>query len=390
MEEKETTKKKSIEKIEVNVRETLGLSKDFSTEENLSNLKLQATEFVSALIGNDANSNEKQESIFSLANKEQQKVIDLGSNFSVKLKDLKKDEDGKKISTIVEALGDKFNKINPGNINWNTTPQKGFKSMLSKIPFFGDDITKYWSQYENVMVAINENMTMVNTLLDQKEQDIILINTRKDAFIESMAEYHKAILTGVFIKNALQEKIEVEEDKEKKRFMQENWLYPLNKRIITLQESYLSSFDSAISAELVARGHRELIMDLREKNKIAVIRLQTGVWLASELFDQKRMLESSKALKEANKNMADAVHKMLGTYQAEIQKEATDSFQEFDQWKAHMEGTIQMYGDAKDFRVEAINTLDQKIDDFDLLIKTADIKAKEIKDSDATQQKFLD
>ncbi len=386
----ENTGKKDIKKIEGNVRETLGLSKDFSTVEKLSNLKLQATNFVSVLVGDKANSNEKQESIFGLANKEQQKVIELGSNFSVRLKDLKQDDDGKKISEIIENLGDKFNKINPGNITWTTTPQKGLKKVLSKIPFFGDDITKYWSQYENVMVAINENMTMVNTLLDKKEQDIILINTRKDAFIESMAEYHKAIITGVFIKQGLEEKIEIEEDEQRKRFMQENWLYPLSKRIITLQESYLSSFDSAISAELVARGHRELIMDLREKNKIAIIRLQTGVWLASELYDQKRMLESSKALKDANKNMADAVHKMLGTYQAEIQKEATDSFQEFDQWKLHMESTIKMYSDAKEFRVNALHTLDEKIDGFDDLMKTADTKAKEIQTSDATQQNFLD
>ncbi len=241
------------------------------------------------------------------------------------------------------------------------------------------------------MGIINENITLLNNLLDKKEQDVVGINARKDAFLGSMAEYHKAIVAGVIIKETLDQKINEEIDETKKRFMQENWLYPLNKRIIALQESYLSAFDSAISAELVARGHRELITDLREKNKVAMIRLQTGVWLAAELYDQKRMLESSKALKEANKNLANTVHRLLGTYQGEIQKEATDSFQEFEQWQQHMQQTIQLYTQAKEFRVNALPVLNEKIAKFGELMIVAENKAEEIKKAaDSNPQNFLE
>jgi len=386
----EKNEKKDIGKIETNVRETLGLAKDFSPQEEEAALRLKADAFITALLQGDATSNEKQTAIYTLASREQQNVIDLGKGFSIRLKDLKAGDDGKEISTIIEKLGADFDKINPGNVDWKVAPQKGIKKMLSKIPLIGSSISRYWEQYEDVMGMINENIAMVEKLLDKKEQDIILINTRKDAFLGSMGEYHKAIIAGTIIKETLEKRIEEEPDEERRRFMQENWLYPLSKRIMALQESYLSSFDSAISAELVARGHRELIMDLREKNKIAMIRLQTGVWLAAELYDQKKLLDSSRALKEANKNLADTVHRMLGTYQAEIQKEATDSFQAFEQWQAHMQQTIQLYTDAKDFRVKALTVLDEKITKFGELMQTAEKKAKEIQEASATQPKFLE
>lgn len=382
------TEKRDIKVIETNVRETLGLAKDFSPQEEEAALRLKADEFITALIQGDATSNEKQTAIYTLASREQQNVIELGKGFSIRLKDLKAGEEGKEISGIIEKLGTDFDRINPGSIDWST-PKKKAKKILGLIPF-GNAIAKYWEQYEDVMGIINENIAMVEKLLDKKEADIILINTRKDAFLGSMAEYHKAIVAGTIIKETLEKRIEEEPDEERRRFMQENWLYPLSKRIMALQESYLSSFDSAISAELVARGHRELIMDLREKNKVAMIRLQTGVWLAAELYDQKKLLDSSKALKEANKNLADTVHRMLGTYQAEIQKEATDSFQSFEQWQAHMQQTIQLYTDAKDFRVKALTVLDEKITKFGELMQTAEKKAKEIQEASVSQPKFLE
>lgn len=384
----EKTKKKDIVNIENNVRETLGLAKDFSVQEEEAALRAKAEEFISALIKGDASSNEKQTAIFTIANKEQQNVIELGKGFSIRLKDLKQDDDGKEISAIIEKLGQDFDRINPGSIDWST-PRKKAKKFLGIIPF-GNAISKYWEKYQDVMSIISENISMMETLLDKKEADIITINTRKDAFLKSMGEYHKAITAGVIIKETLEKKIEEETDEQRKRFMQENWLYPLNKRIMALQESYLSAFDSAISAELVARGHRELIMDLREKNKVAMIRLQTGVWLAAELYDQKRLLESAKALKEANKNLAETVHRMLGTYQAEIQKEATSSFQEFEQWQRHMQLTSQLYDDAKEFRINALPVLNEKITKFGELMETADNKAKEIQEASATQPKFLE
>ncbi len=380
---------KEIKTNETNVRETLGLQKDFSAQEQEAALKVKAEEFIAALMQGDASSNEKQVAIFTIASKEQEKVIELGKGFSIRLKDLKKDNDGKEVAEIIEKLSKEFDTINPGNVDWST-PRKKTKKFLGVIPF-GNKIAKYWEKYQDVMGIINENITLLENLLDKKEQDIVLINARKDAFLGSMNEYHKAIVAGVIIKETLERKIDEEQDEEKKRFMQENWLYPLNKRIMALQESYLSAFDSAISAELVARGHRELIMDLREKNKVAMIRLQTGVWLAAELYDQKRLLDSAKALKEANKNLADTVHRMLGTYQNEIQKEASSSFQEFEQWQRHMQQTIQLYTEAKEFRVNALPILNEKIANFGELMQTAEKKAEEIKKAGESQPpKFLE
>lgn len=386
----EGIEKRDIKKIETNVRETLGLAKDFSPQEEEAAIRIKAEEFITTLTQGNATSNEKQAAIFTLANKEQQNVIELGKGFSIRMKDLKRDSDGKQISTIIETLGADFDRINPGSVDWKNAPKKGMKKLLAKIPLFGGSIAKYWEQYQDVMPIINENIDMLDKLLDKKEADIIIINTRKDAFIGSMGEYHKAISAGMIIKDVLEKRIEEEQNEDRKRFMQENWLYPLSKRIMSLQESYLSSFDSAISAELVARGHRELIMDIREKNKIARIRLQTGVWLASELYDQKRLLDSSKALSEANKNLADTVHQMLGTYQQAIQTQATASFQAFEQWQQHMQQTIQLYNDAKDFRVKALSVLDEKITKFGDLMQTAEKKSKEIQEAGNTNQKFLE
>lgn len=354
---------------ETQVRETLNLSTDFDAKVQDAQMRTKALQFITTLLSGNPSSNEKQEAIFNIASNEQQRVLDLGKGFNVRLKDLKLTNEGNEVADIIQQLSKDFDRINPGKIDWTNAPRKGMRKIISKIPFFGNAISSYWEQYENVMTTINENIGMLNGLLDKKEKDILIINEKKDIYLESMASYFKAIQQGIVIKEVLEQKIAEETDEAKQRFMQENWLYPLGKRILTLQELYLSSFDAAISAELIARGHRELITDLREKNKVATLRLQTGVWLAAELYDQKRMLESGKALRDTNKKLADTVHSMLGTYQQELQQQATSSFQEFDQWKAHMEQTTKLYEDAKQFRVNAIPVLNSKITEFATLME---------------------
>ena len=276
-------KPEPISRIETGLRETFSLPTDFRAGADESGLKTQAEEFVTALISGKATSNEKQEAIFHLATAEQAKVLELGKGFNIRLKDLKQGEEGSKVAGLIEKLSEDFDRINPGKIDWKSAPRKGIGKLLGKLPLIGSAVSQYWTKYQDVMAMINENIATLNALLDKKEKDIVLINDKKDAFLKMMDTYHKSIRTGVLIKERLELTIDEESDPEKSRFMQEHWLYPLSKRLINLQELYLSAYDAAISAELVTRGHRELISDLREKNKVATLRLQTGVWLAAEL-----------------------------------------------------------------------------------------------------------
>lgn len=355
------------------------LPKDFNATGDEAALRAQAAEFVKELTEGAGSTNNQQSALYRLAAAEQAAVVEMGKGFNIRLKDLRQGEEGSEIAGIIEKLSADFDRINPGGIDWKRAPRKGVGKLLAKLPLIGTAVSQYWSKYQDVMKLINENIATLSGLLDKKEKDIVLINDKKDAFLRMMADFHNAIRVGILVKEQLEGRVDREDDPAKKRFMQEHWLYPLGKRLINLQELYLSSYDAAISAELISRGHRELITDLREKNKVATLRLQTGVWLAAELYDQQRLLESSRALKETNKNLANAVHDMLGKYQQEIQAEATDSFQSFDQWQQHMQETSKLYQDAKEFRIRSLTTLGEKIGKFEGLMESAEKTAGELR-----------
>lgn len=381
-------KPEPINQTEASLRESFNLPKNFNADKDESALQTQAEEFVRTLVSGNPSSNEKQEAISQLASAEQAKVVEMGKGFNIRLKDLKQGEEGTQIAGLIEKLSEDFDRINPGKIDWKSAPRKGIGKLLGKLPLIGSAVSQYWTKYQDVMAMINENIAILNALLDKKEKDIHLINDKKDAFLKMMESYHRSIRMGVHIKETLERTIAEETDPEKKRFMQEHWLYPLDKRIINLQELYLSAYNAAISAELITRGHRELITDLREKNKVATLRLQTGVWLAAELYDQQRLLESSKALKETNKNLADAVHQMLGKYQQAIHAEVTDSFQSFDQWQEHMQQTSKLYQEAKDFRVNSLTVLNEKISKFGGLMEQAEQTSDELRTAASKPQPF--
>jgi uncharacterized protein YaaN involved in tellurite resistance len=373
---------------ETGISGTFKLPGDFNAGADESGLRTQAEAFVDALMSGEGSTNEKQGAIFQLAAAEQAKVLEMGKGFNIRLKDLKQGEEGTRIAGLIEKLSEDFDRINPGRIDWKSAPRKGIGKLLGKLPLIGSAVSQYWTKYQDVMTMINENIATLNALLDKKEKDILLINDKKDAFLKMMSAYHQSIRTGVLIKEALEQRVDEEQDTEKRRFIQEHWLYPLEKRLINLQELYLSSYDAAISAELISRGHRELITDLREKNKVATLRLQTGVWLAAELYDQQRLLEGSRSLKETNKNLADSVHQMLGKYQKEIQAEVTDSFQSFDQWQQHMQETSKLYQEAKDFRINSLSQLNDKISKFGELMETAEQTSAELRKAGSTPQPF--
>lgn len=371
-----------------NNRDTFNLPLDFKGGADESALRSDAEQFVNALVNGEGSANERQAAIFNMAQQDQARLIEAGKGFHIRLKDLKQGEEGGQVAGLIEKLSADFDRINPGHIDWKSAPRKGIAKLLGKLPFVGSAISQYWTKYQDVMKMINENIAVLNNLLDKKEKDILLINDKKDAFIGMMADFHRSIRSGILIKELLEERVRMEEDGQRKRFMQEHWLYPLEKRILNMQELYLSSYDAAISAELVSRGHRELITDLREKNKVATLRLQTGVWLAAELYDQQRLLESSRALKETNRNLADAVHQMLGKYQQEIQAEATDSFQSFEQWRQHMQETSLLYEQARDFRVNSLTKLNDNIVRFGDLMQSAENTATELKQASETPLPF--
>ena len=165
---------------ELQVRESLGLSKDFNAKVEDAQMRAKALEFITTLLSGNPTSNEKQEAIFGLASDEQQRVLDLGKGFNVRLKDLKLNDEGNEVADIIQQLSTDFDRINPGKIDWTNAPRKGMRKLFSKLPLIGKPIARYWEQYENVMITINENIGMLNGLLDKKEKDILLINENKD------------------------------------------------------------------------------------------------------------------------------------------------------------------------------------------------------------------
>ncbi len=353
---------------------SIGLQGSFDKVQITPQVRDAASKFVSDLLANRSKDAAKQ-------------MLDYGSDTSNRLakdfraysiirpKDLENDSDGKKILAVMETLDSTMVKLNPSGINFSKTPRKFFANI------FGSKIMSYWNRYTNLYPQLDENMNLFRDLIQRKDKDTELLQQRKLDFILVMKDQYKVILVAMAIDEELEKSLDGKPEEEQ-QFIQEQWLYPLRKRIMTLQEAYVAYYDFVLAAEVVVRGNRELLLDAREKVKVAEVALKNGIYLAHELHEQGFLIEGIETLSQTTTQMRAAVREMLGRNTEAIKTHANNTLVSVDEWQAGIQESIALFEGWRSFRRDSLGTLKAKNEELNVIVQAAIEETKKLEKAD--------
>jgi uncharacterized protein YaaN involved in tellurite resistance len=189
----------------------------------------------------------------------------------------------------------------------------------------------------------------------------------------------KEIEFGSMIDESLVAQIEAAknrgEDPEKIRFISEEVLYPLRRRLMDMNEMQAVNQQGVLSYELAIRGNKELISLVEKANTVTITALRTAVTVASVLYNQKIVLQKIDALNKTTSAIIAKTSEMLATQGVEIQQKAMSASISPELLKDSFMKVITAFDDISTYKQQALPKMKETIDQFRQL---ADVGEKQI------------
>jgi uncharacterized protein YaaN involved in tellurite resistance len=279
----------------------------------------------------------------------------------------KRGEDGGEVANALIDLKLKVEELDPNKIDFGKPGW--FSRMVGKVPIIGKALKKYFSKFEKSQTVINAIINSLKNGKSQLDRDNGMLIEDQRALRESTLKLEKVIKLGQIIDTKLQYKAarEYAQDEDKKRFIEEELLFPLRQRIMDLQQQLAVSQQGVIAIELVIRNNKELVRGVSRAINVTVSALQVAVTVALALTHQRIVLKKIDAVNKTTSNLIAGTAARLRQQGAAIHKQASSSMLEMESLKSAFRDINIAMEDIAKYRKEALPKMAETILEFEEL-----------------------
>lgn len=313
------------------------------------------------------------EAIHTIGAPIQQKLSQQSQMLKAPMSTLMKDaEDGGDVAKSLLSLQENVNKINPNRVDFTMS---SFRRILSKIPGVGTPLAKWFAQYQAVDSVIQDIIASLKDGRSRLERDN---KTLTDDQIR-MRELTFELQDYIQFAQVLDRKMETAAgsleatDPKRKKFFEEELLFPLKQRIIDLQQQLAVNQQGVIATEVIIRNNKELIIGVSRACNVTVTALNTAATLQVALQRQKKVLEGVQAVTDTTNDLIAGTAEQLKTQGTQIQKQAAEATLNIDMLRKAFQDVEAALEDISSFRRNALPEMASSITEMDSL--TGDMEA---------------
>ena len=360
-----------------------------TTNEDITHPELEAkartvvTNLVNLDIRDIANSQHQAQTIASIGNSVTRQIAHQSTLLKQPLANLLRDaEDGSPVANSLLALQGQVNAINPNHVNFS---MGSFRRMLARIPGVGTSAARWFARYQSVENVIGD---IVNSLKDGKaqlERDNVTLRTDQVRMRELTFQLQDYIKFGQILDQTLSEQVDNTNDSERRKFLEEEVLFPLRQRIIDLQQTLAVNQQGLLSTEVIIRNNQELVRGVDRAVNVTVTALSTASTLALALHVQKRVLKGVQSVTDTTNELIAGTAKTLRAQGVEIQKQATGTQLDLNTLKQAFQDVEAALQDIGNFRREALPKMMQSIEDMDELTQRMDSSVQRVSYAEGAQ-----
>ena len=345
----------------------------------LSDQAREVTDRIFSLDLNDMQSvSANKASVETLGLKVQQQAAQRSEMLKEPIKTLSANsEDGGPVARSLVDLKMQVEALDPAKFDF--TPG-WFSRTLGLMPFVGTPLKRYFTKYETSQTVLDAIRASLVKGQEQLKRDNVILVDDQAAFNSDNIVLEKAVKLGQLIDTHLAARLERESDEKRRRFIQDEILFPLRQRIQDLQQSIIVNQQGVIAIELIIRTNKELIRGVQRAINTTMSALSVAVTVATAVAHQKIVLDKILGVKQVTDDLILNTAKMLRQNVAETNKLASSTSLDMDALRQAFVDINATLDDISNFRRDALPKMASSIIELDEMSKKQGEKIQELED----------
>ncbi|OQX27578.1 MAG: toxic anion resistance protein, partial [Desulfobacteraceae bacterium IS3] len=282
-----------------------------------------------------------------------------------------KGEDGGEVANSLVSLKNQVEELDPGKFDLSPG---WFTRALGWVPGIGTPLKNYFTKFESSQTVID---AIIHSLDDGKkmlQRDNVTLSQDQKAMRLTTLRLEKAVQLGILIDQkiayALEREITAEDPR--RRFIEDELLFPLRQRIQDLQQQLAVNQQGVLAVELIIRNNKELMKGVDRAVNVTVNALNVAVTVALALANQKIVLDKIEAVNKVTDHLIAQTAAQLRTQGVAVHKQASNAQLNIESLKKAFADINGALDDVSRFRQEALPRMASNILEMDNLTRTAE------------------
>ncbi|MFE6461263.1 toxic anion resistance protein [Streptomyces cinereoruber] len=209
------------------------------------------------------------------------------------------------------------------DLNPRTTPAKGFKGFLAKLPG-GNRLRDHVATYASSQATLNRIVGALRGGQDELRRDNAALETDRARLWETMGRLQEYAVLTEALDAAVEQRIARTPDPARADALRADLLFPVRQKHQDVLTQLAVCAQGHLAMDVVRRNNEELIKGVERAATTTLAALRIAVMLASALENQRKVTEQVNALRSTTEDLIRGNAGMLATQAGEIQRIAAD------------------------------------------------------------------
>ncbi len=334
------------------------------SEDDVSTLNLQVTEFIQDITLNTLESDEFKNNVSRIHSMGSEEIRD-AANISSRMLE-------RPVSTMESGVFDGASPVSQALLNLRSTVEKldpskqgdlfSTKKILGLIPF-GNKLKDYFRLYQSSQSNINAIITALNNGKDELLKDNATIEEEKLNLWDVMQSLEKYIYLGKKIDENLLKGLTALEinDPEKVKKIKEEILFYVRQKNQDMLTQLAVSVQGYMAMDMIKKNNLELIKGVDRATNTTVSALKTAVTVAQALANEKLVLDQINALNETTGSIIEGTSNALKQQAAEIHNQSINTTIEIDKIQNAFKNIYETMDMIDTYKVEALERMGETV-----------------------------
>jgi uncharacterized protein YaaN involved in tellurite resistance len=280
-------------------------------------------------------------------------------------------EDGGEVANALVNLKLKVEELDPGQFDLEAG---WFSRTLGFLPGIGSPLKRFFTRFESAQTVIDAIIRALEEGKKVLQRDNVTLSQDQKAMRELTHRLQKTIELGMLIDQkfsyALEREVTAEDPR--RRFIEDEILFPLRQRIQDLQQQLAVNQQGVLAIEIIVRNNKELVKGVDRGINVTVNALNVAVTVALALANQKIVLDKIDAVNKTTNRLIAQTASQLRTQGADIHKRAGSTQLDMETLKKAFMDINAALDDISAFRKKALPQMAGTILEMDALTKATE------------------